>query len=105
MVTTTLRRSSRRMTAVDNDGSKRGLSTNNEKPKQKRKKRQSIPKNIETDQLPKDTITKNNRKEPKKHKKSSKDSLPRTRQLEIESEDNNIVVMGIDEAGRGPLAG
>ena len=40
-----------------------------------------------------------------KRRKKSKDSLPRTRQLEIETKDNDIVVMGIDEAGTGPLAG
>ena len=92
------------MAAVaDNDSSKKRLSTNNEKPKQKRTKRQSSPKNIENGQSSKGK--KNNKKESKKENEISKESLPRTRQLEIETEDNDIVVMGIDEAGRGPLAG
>lgn len=42
----------------------------------------------------------------KDSKKHGADTLPRTRELELLQENNDIsFVMGIDEAGRGPLAG
>lgn len=89
-----------RLTAAKLQDSTQSLSSANQQPKKKRKTHRTVTPDADEDENIKST-------QQISVASSSEQAhcLPRTREIQLQSLDDNLIIIGVDEAGRGPLAG